>query len=45
VGTVWFGWASAGAVRTERLVFAGDRQAVREQAVAHALRGVLKLTA
>jgi len=45
VGTVCFGWASAGAVRTERLVFAGDRQAVREQAVAHALQGLLKLTA
>lgn len=45
VGTVWFGWASAGAVQTERQVFAGDRQAVREQAVAHALRGLLKFTA
>lgn len=45
VGTVCFGWASAGAVQTERQVFAGDRQAVREQAVAHALRGLLKFTA
>ena len=42
VGTVCFGWASAGAVHTERQVFAGDRQAVREQAVAHALQGLLR---
>lgn len=45
VGTVCFGWAIAGAVRTERLVFAGERQAVREQAVVHALQGLLKLKA
>lgn len=42
VGTVCFGWARAGHVHTERLVFAGDRQAVREQAVAHALQGLLR---
>jgi nicotinamide-nucleotide amidase len=41
VGTVCFGWARR-AVQTERLVFAGDRQAVREQAVAHALQGLLR---
>jgi nicotinamide-nucleotide amidase len=39
VGCVWFGLAAPGAVLSaERLVFAGDREAVRRQAVAHALR-------
>ncbi len=42
VGTVCFGWASDTHSHTERLVFAGDRQAVREQTVAHALRGLLR---
>jgi nicotinamide-nucleotide amidase len=43
VGTVCFGWTVGGVTRTERLVFAGGRQAVREQSVAHALRGLLRL--
>ena len=43
VGTVCFGWATPDGVQTERCVFAGDRQAVRAQAVAHALRGLLRL--
>lgn len=43
VGTVCFGWASGDAVHTERLVFGGDRQAVREQTVVHALQGLLRL--
>ncbi|NRR29255.1 CinA family protein [Oxalobacteraceae bacterium] len=42
VGTVCFGWAGKDGVHTERLVFAGDRQAVREQSVAHALQGLLR---
>ncbi|MES2742892.1 MAG: CinA family protein [Pseudomonadota bacterium] len=42
VGTVCFGWASADTVHTERLVFSGDRHAVREQTVAHALQGLLR---
>ncbi len=42
VGTVCFGWASADATRTERLVFSGDRQSVREQTVIHALQGLLR---
>ena len=42
VGTVCFGWARGDTTFTERLVFQGDRQAVREQAVAHALRGLLR---
>lgn len=45
VGTICFGWASASATRTERLVFAGDRHAVREQTVAHALQGLLRFLA
>lgn len=42
VGTVCFAWTRDGATSTERLVFAGDRQAVRQQTVAHALKGLLK---
>jgi nicotinamide-nucleotide amidase len=42
VGTVCFGWARGEHTHTERLVFAGDRQAVREQTVAHALQGLLR---
>ena len=42
IGTVCFGWARGEHVQTERLVFQGDRQAVRAQAVAHALRGLLR---
>jgi nicotinamide-nucleotide amidase len=42
VGTVCFGWGDATGVHTERLVFAGDRHAVREQTVVHALQGLLR---
>lgn len=42
VGTVCFGWAGKDGVRTQRLQFDGDRQAVREQAVLHALQGLLQ---
>ena len=42
VGTVCFGWARGDHVHTERLVFSGDRQAVREQTVRHALQGLLR---
>nr|WP_233410437.1 CinA family protein [Rugamonas sp. CCM 8940] len=45
VGTVCFGWADADHVHTERLVFAGDRAAVREQTVRHALQGLLRFIA
>lgn len=42
VGLVWFAWAVEGSdVRTEQRIFAGDREAVRRQAVAHALQGLL----
>src|SRR6478672_5999028 len=42
VGTVCFGWCVGHTAHTERLVFAGDRHAVREQTVAHALAGLLR---
>ena len=45
VGTVCFGWATQDGVHTERLVFAGDRQAVRAQSVRHALQGLLRFIA
>jgi nicotinamide-nucleotide amidase len=41
VGTVCFGWSFARNTRAERLIFPGDRQAVREQAVRHGLQGLL----
>ncbi len=37
VGTVWFGWCVEGATHSERRCFAGDRAAVRQATVAHAL--------
>lgn len=43
VGTVWFGWSLAGRSETEVVRFAGDRDAVRRQTVAHALQGLIKL--
>jgi nicotinamide-nucleotide amidase len=43
VGTVCFGWAIGGDVRTERLVFDGDRKSVREQTVVHSLQGLLNI--
>jgi nicotinamide-nucleotide amidase len=41
VGTVCFGWAHGDIVHTERLVFTGDRAAVRAQTAEHALQGLL----
>lgn len=42
VGTVCFAWAAVGqAVASETARFTGDRQAVREQAVARSLDGLL----
>ncbi|WP_293780060.1 CinA family protein [uncultured Oxalicibacterium sp.] len=43
VGTVYFGWAIGDQVQTQRMEFAGDRQAVREQSVIHALQTLLTL--
>lgn len=41
VGTVCFGWAYT-TLQTETCHFSGDRQAIREQTIAHALAGVLQ---
>lgn len=41
VGTVWLAWCVEGQVSSERMVFAGDRAAVREATVRHALQGLL----
>ncbi len=41
VGTVWFAWARADAATAEQECFAGDREAVRRQAVQRALTGLL----
>lgn len=44
VGTVCFGWSRrGGATITGTVVFAGDREMVRRQTVAHALKGLLKM--
>jgi nicotinamide-nucleotide amidase len=42
VGTVCFGWAVGGVTHTERLVFSGDRNAVREQTITHSLDRLLR---
>ena len=47
VGLVWFGWAnktnnSPKIITSEQKLFSGDRNAVREQAVIHALSGLIK---
>lgn len=45
VGTVCFGWAMEnGTTRTETCHFDGDREAVRQQSVEHALRTLLQMT-
>ncbi|MEP6940297.1 MAG: CinA family protein [Rudaea sp.] len=44
VGTVWIGWKRRGGyAQTELFQFDGDREAVRRQTVAAALRGVGKI--
>jgi nicotinamide-nucleotide amidase len=42
VGTVCFGWRVGSITHTERKVFSGDRRAVREQTVTHALTKLLR---
>ena len=42
VGTICFGWAKGDHCHTERLVFSGNRQQIREQTVQHALQGLLR---
>lgn len=44
VGTVCFAWGKDDdVVKSERLVFSGDRESVRRQSVIHALKGVCEL--
>jgi len=44
VGSVWIGWKRRGGYpKAELFHFAGDREAVRRQTVAHALLGILKM--
>ena len=43
VGTVWFGWATPAGVASEVRHFGGDRAAVRQATVAHALTRLLDL--
>ncbi|TFZ06617.1 CinA family protein [Ramlibacter henchirensis] len=43
VGTVWFGFSVEGRLHSERMRFDGDRQAVREASVKHALVRLLEL--
>lgn len=44
VGLVWFAWTHRGGpVQCRRFVFRGDRDAVRRQSVALALRGIIDL--
>jgi nicotinamide-nucleotide amidase len=45
VGTVWFGWATPAGVVTEMRRFDGERAAVRQAALAHALARLVKLLA
>lgn len=45
VGTVWFGWATPVGLVTEMQRFDGDRAAVRQAAVRHALGRLLELLA
>ncbi len=41
VGTICFAWSMNGRTVTERKLFTGDRQSVREQTVLHALKGLI----
>ena len=43
VGTVWFAWQVAGSLHSEVMRFDGDRHAVRQATVQHALRRLLTL--
>ncbi len=43
VGTVWFGFSVQGALHSEMMRFDGDRAAVRQQTVLHALRRCVSL--
>ena len=42
VGTVWLAWCVQDVVDAERMLFSGDRAAVREATTRHALQGLLQ---
>ena len=42
VGTVWFGWQVAGQTFSECMHFEGDRAAIRQATVVHALKRLLE---
>ena len=42
VGTVWFAWCIGNRLSSERLIFSGDRAAIREATTVHALQGLLE---
>jgi nicotinamide-nucleotide amidase len=42
VGTVWLAWCIDGVVDAERVLFPGDRAAVREATTQHALQGLIQ---
>ncbi|MBR9813446.1 CinA family protein [bacterium] len=42
VGLVWLAWAAHGVVTTKSALFEGDREAIRRQAVAVALQGLIE---
>lgn len=44
VGTVWVAWADAECVQAQRYLFAGDREAVRQQTIVAALEGLIVRT-
>ena len=41
VGTVWFAWCVQDQLSSERCIFEGDRAAIRQATVTHALQGLL----
>jgi nicotinamide-nucleotide amidase len=43
VGLVWIAWITPHQTKVEQFIFAGDRQAVREQTIAQALEMLLQL--
>ena len=43
VGTVWFAWATPAGIESEMCRFAGDRAAVRQATVRHALARLVEL--
>ena len=43
VGTVWFGFALAGEIYASKQCFAGDREAVRKQAIEFAIEKIVQL--